>query len=152
MKRQKQLRISQRLQGNNTTYMGMVSSKVTPAENDYDEHELTLTPDSIRAIATLKDAVDMSEEAIPTNMLSIVITTLHSNEMTPAEAAMGHFTRRKLQKLENWGEWLQGEKEQLDGFYQQGMFGHPTDPLGIPKNAVILRPHWNYMVKQDGTQ
>ena len=94
----------------------------------------------------------MSEEAIPTNMLAIVINTLHSNKMTPAEAAMGHSTHRKLQKLENWKEWLQGETDQLNDFHQQGMFGIPTDPATIPKDSVILRPHWNYMVKQDGRQ
>ena len=112
-KREKQLRRSKRLWG---TYIGMVKSKVTPTEADYDEHELTLTPDSLRAIAVLKDAVDMSEEAIPTNMLSIAINTLRSNKMTKEEAAMGHFTRHKLQKLNTWQDWLKGETEQLDGF------------------------------------
>ena len=44
--------------------MGMVKSKVAPTEADFTEHELTLTPDSLRAIANLKDAVDIFEEAI----------------------------------------------------------------------------------------
>ena len=30
------------------------------------------------------------------------------------------------------------------------MFGNPTDPDGLPKDAVILRLHWNYLVKPGG--
>ena len=72
------------------------------------------------------------------------------NEMTPEEAAMGHFSRRKLRKLNAWKEWLEGERQQLDGFQQQGVFGDPADADSLPENAVILRPHWNYLVKKGG--
>ena len=27
------------------------------------------------------------------------------------------------------------------------MFGDPINPVGLPKNAIILRPHWQYLVK-----
>lgn len=32
----------------------------------------------------------------------------------------------------------------------QGMFRNPIDPIGIPENAVILCPHWQYAVKRSG--
>ena len=32
----------------------------------------------------------------------------------------------------------------------QGMFEEPIDSIGLPKNAVILRPHWQYTVKRSG--
>ena len=30
----------------------------------------------------------------------------------------------------------------------QKMIGDPIDPVGLPNSAVILRPHWQYLVKQ----
>ena len=30
----------------------------------------------------------------------------------------------------------------------QKMFGDPIDPIGLPESAVILHPHWQYVVKK----
>ena len=59
-------------------------------------------------------------------------------------------TRKKLKNLNTWDQWLAGEKKQIDQFDMQGMFGEPTSRLDLPKNAIILRPHWQYMVKRSG--
>ena len=32
------------------------------------------------------------------------------------------------------------------------MFEDPIDPIGLPESAVILRPHWQYSVKQSGVR
>ena len=43
------------------------------------------------------------------------VTDIHA----PEEAAIGHFTRRKLRKLSTWNEWKKGEHKQLNQFYDQ---------------------------------
>jgi hypothetical protein len=69
--------------------------------------------------------------------------TLNSDSITAEEQALGHFTRRKLKKLTTWNEWEAGEHKQLDQFYGQKKFGEAIDPMLLPKQAVILHPHWN---------
>ena len=32
------------------------------------------------------------------------------------------------------------------------MFGDPIDPALLPKDAIILRSHWNYAVKRSGVR
>ena len=32
----------------------------------------------------------------------------------------------------------------------QGIFGNPIYPIGIPKNAIIICPHLQYVVKKSG--
>ena len=85
-------------------------------------------------------------------MIQSAINTLQSDSITPEEAAIGHFTRRKLRKLSTWNEWKKGEHKQLNQFYDQKMFGDAVDPLTLPKDACILRPHWNYVVKRSGVR
>ena len=53
--------------------MIMEIARVAPTENDFEEHEHTLSIDDIRAIATLKphqiySSIDMSLEAISTEI------------------------------------------------------------------------------------
>ena len=40
----------------------------------------------------------------------------------------------------------------LDQFDFQGMFGKPTDPIGILPGSIILCPHWQYTVKCSGVR
>ena len=51
-----------------------------------------------------------------------------------------------------WNEWKKGEHNQLNQFYDQKMFGDSIDPVTLPRNAVILQPHWNYVVKRSGVR
>ena len=87
----------------------------------------------------------MSEEAIPTEMIKLHIDTLTLDVITPEEEALGYFTQKKLQKLSTWNKWKDGEKQQIDQLMIQQMFGKPIDPIGLPRNAVILQPHWQYV-------
>ena len=73
---------------------------------------------------------------VPIEMIQIAINTLQSDSITPEEASIGYFTRRKLKKLSTWNEWKKGEHKQLDQFYDQKMFGDAIDPLSLPKNAL----------------
>ena len=116
---------------------------VAPTENDFEEHEHTLSIDDIHAIAALKPSrkyshLDMSPEAISTEMIQLCINTLTSDAVTPEEQALGYFTQKKLKTLLTWDEWKAGEERQIDQFMHQGMFGKARYPDGLPKNAVIL--------------
>ena len=133
-------------------------AKLAPTPIDYDEHEHVSNINDIRAIASLrqtwkeKEEIDMSEDAIPTEMIKLIINTLGSDAITPEEQQLGYFTRNKLQKLNTWDQWLAGEKKQIDHFMNQGMFGSPMSRSELPKDAVILRPHWKYLAKRSGVR
>ena len=80
-----------------------------------------LSIDDIKAISTMKktkryDNLDMSEEAISTDMIKLCINTLNYDAVTPEEEALGYFTRKKLKNLKNWNDWKAGEKKQIDQF------------------------------------
>jgi len=94
----------------------------------------------------------MSETAIPTEVIKIVINSLGSDAITPKEQVLGYYTRKKLKKLSTWNQWLAGEKKQIDQFTTQGIFGEPTSQSNLPDNAIILRPHWQYLVKRTGVR
>ena len=125
-------------------------SKLAPDELDYKEHVMKLDFEAIRAITELYSGLDCSENKVPSEMLRMVVNTLNSNMMTPKVEALGHFTRKRLQKLSTWDEWEKGEHKQLNLFEQQQMFGELIDAALLPKDAVILRPHWQYAVKRSG--
>ena len=80
-----------------------------------------------------------------------VINSITSEAITPAEQALGKFTRRKLKTMDTWNEWEKGERKQLNQFHNLQMFGkHMACPL--EENAVILRSYWQYHVNRDGQQ
>ena len=83
----------------------------------------------------------MSEDAIPTEMIKLIINTLGLDAITPEEKQLEYFTRNKLQKLNTWDQWLAGETKQIDQFMHQGLFGEPRSRNTLKKDAIILRPH-----------
>lgn len=87
----------------------------------------------------------LSHDQILLMMRSLNTTVFGTTE----EQALGGFTRRKLKRLPNWKEWLQAESKQLDSMAKQEMYGPPVHP---PPGAIILRQHWNYSIKSDGTR
>ena len=48
---------------------------------------------------------------------------------------------QKLKKLSTWNEWKKGGHKQLNQFHDQKIFGSAIDPVTLPKDAIILRPH-----------
>ena len=40
----------------------------------------------------------------------------------------------------------------MNQFYDQKMFGDTFSPITLPRDAVILRPYWNYVVKRSGVR
>lgn len=154
----KRLNSAERIAATNAVTMAKLVptfAKVAPLNADFEEHEHELTIDDIRAIASLRrtkketEFIDMSETAIPTEVIKLVINSLGSDAITPEEKALGYYTRKKLS---TWDQWLAGEKKQIDQFTTQGMFGEPTNRCYLPDNAIILRPHWQYLVKRNGVR
>lgn len=103
---------------------------------------------AIRAITRLRsNNDDLLIDDIPLDLLQQHLHAIQSQSITPAEQALGHFTRRKLQTLNNWPAWRDAERKQLDQFHDLEMFGAP---IPRPKNAIVLRPHWQYSVRRSG--
>ena len=75
---------------------------------------------------------------LSTEAISLAINAIKSSHTTPAEHALGSFTRRKLQQLDTWPDWKQGEISQLDKMDKLGMYGKPCK---APCNAIVLRLH-----------
>ena len=91
-----------------------------------------------------------SQEPLSHDQILIMMRSLNTTVFgTTEEQALGGFTRRKLKRLSNWNEWLQAEAKQLDSMAKQDMYGPPVHP---PPGAIILRQHWNYSIKSDGTR
>ena len=64
--------------------------KYAPTEADSDEHVPTLSVEDIRAITSIRFTDrDMSEDAIPSEMIKVCINTLNSDFMTPEEQSLG---------------------------------------------------------------
>ena len=111
------------------------------------ENTAQIDLNAIRAIASIRTGQPIPEHIISDEMIRLSINALGSNTTTPAEEALGNFTRRKLKKLDNWDDWLQAERKQLDQFHDLEMFGDPTP---LPHKAILLRPHWNYVIRKSG--
>jgi Reverse transcriptase (RNA-dependent DNA polymerase) len=71
---------------------------------------------------------------------------------TAEERSLPSFTRARLKRLSTWPDWQSGPKgefAQLDDMEQKGMYG---DPVPRPAGAIVLRQHWTYILKSDGTR
>ena len=113
--------------------------KYAPTEADSDEHIPSLSVKDIKAITSIRYTdLDMTEDAIPSEMIKVCINTLNSDHMTPEEQSLGYFTCKKLKRLSTWQEWKDGESKQLNQFYVQKMFGDPIDTDTLPEAAVVL--------------
>ena len=87
-----------------------------------------------------------NEEHLPHDLVTATLNAIQSKSTTPAEQALGHFTRRKLKGLDTWNDWEAGERKQLTQFHDLQMFGAP---VMMPKDrkTIILRPHWQYHIR-----
>jgi Reverse transcriptase (RNA-dependent DNA polymerase) len=71
---------------------------------------------------------------------------------TDAERHLKKLTRNRLKQLPTWHLWQRGSKgefAQLDAMAKQGMYG---DPVDLPPGGILLRQHWTYIFKSDGTR
>jgi hypothetical protein len=139
------------------TFAPLAKAKRSRLWKEFDEHNL-FAPDpttdnasidliAIRAITALRFGLDTSDDILPDDYVHLALNALQSNAITPAEQALGSFTRRKLKTLDNWSDWRDGERKQLDQFHELEMFGRP---VYRPPNSILLRPHWQYSVRRNG--
>ena len=84
-------------------------------------------------------------------LIECLIHAIQSKDTTPEEQALGFFTRKKLKMLSTWDIWHKGKTKQLNQFEDLQMFGKPTI-VNKALKPIILRPHWQYNVKRDGTR
>lgn len=139
-----------------------------PVSSRPNDSPLHLSVDQLRLVASLRapSAIDapppvpnaaapeprtaIMHEPLPHDQLLLLMRSLNTTAFgTEEEQALGSFTRRKLKRLSNWSEWLLAEAKQLDSMAKQGMYGTAVPP---PAGAIILRQHWNYSIKSDGTR
>jgi hypothetical protein len=117
-------------------------------------HLLRYTPATVAPTvpntAVPEQGYALTPEPPPPDRLILMMRSLNTTVFgTPEEQALGAFTRRKLRRLSNWNDWLLAEAKQLDSMAKQEMYGPPVHP---PPGAIILRQHWNYSIKSDGTR
>ena len=84
---------------------------------------------------------------LSTEAISLSMNAIKSSHTTTTEHYIGSFTRQKIQQLDTWPEWKQGEISQLDKMDKLGMY---EKPCKVPCKAIILRPHWQYYLKRTG--
>ena len=56
----------------------MLHAKYAPTEFDFDDHVLTMSVDTIRAIAAVRTCLDFSENTVSTEELTIPINAIQS--------------------------------------------------------------------------
>jgi Reverse transcriptase (RNA-dependent DNA polymerase)/GAG-pre-integrase domain len=97
------------------------------------------------AVTKFRSAFDNGFSPSLAGIHSLGATTLG----TPAEQSLSRFTRARLKQLSTWEQWRASEHKQLDNMAEQGMYGLPTR---APEGAIVLRSHWTYSFKGDGTR
>ncbi len=128
-----------------------------PVADRHLDQPIHLSVDQLRTISAILSSSSLSHKSdIPDDddtdddhvqlWLRSLNTTTHG---TTEEQSLGSFTRRKLRNLPNWNEWETAEFKQLDSMAKQEMYGAPVP---APKDAIVLRQHWNYSIKSDGTR
>lgn len=115
-----------------------------------EEHVHVISIADVRAIATARyPGEEFSPEALPISQIALGINAIRSDATTADEQSIGRFTRRKLKRLTTWPMWEAGERKQLNQFHDLKMYG---EPIKRPPNAIVLRQHWQYHIKRDGTR
>ena len=120
-----------------------------PASSVDDDNVPLMSIEDLRSVASIQfPDDDFSPASLTDDEIRIAINAVQTHE-TPEERALGRFTRHRLRKLPTWPDWLQGERKQLDQMDTLGMYGKPVPR---PPGAIVLRPHWQYHIKRNGTR
>eukprot|EP00980_Cylindrotheca_fusiformis_P025376 scaffold13535_cov117-Cylindrotheca_fusiformis.AAC.2 len=116
-----------------------------------DNHVPFITVGTIRSIASIRfeDRSSFQPSQLPLPIAQMSLNAIRSAATTPEELALGRFSRRRLKQTPTWDLWAAGERKQLDQFHDLRMYGEPVFP---PQDAIVLRQHWQYQIKRDGTR
>ena len=128
-----------------------IQSNLCTAKDDLDVLVTSIDITSLRTISWIRVNshfpnldIPISPDDLPTKIIHLTINAIQSKATTPEEQSLGHFTRRKLNRLSTWDEWWHGEINQLNQMHELGMFGKP---INAPNNEIYLRIHWKYAIK-----
>jgi hypothetical protein len=129
-----------------------------PVADRHLEQPLHLSVEQLRTISTITSPLrqlpyspdNADDDALDNDHVQLLLRSLNTTTHgTTEEQSIGSFTRRKLRKLSNWNDWKAAEFKQLDSMAKQDMYGAP---VLAPKDSIVLRQHWNYCIKGDGTR
>jgi hypothetical protein len=73
------------------------------AAHAHDDHVPSISPEDILHIAAIRFQDRLN--SVSPHLAQVAIHALSSMTITPAEEALGVFTRRKLRGLDNWTHW-----------------------------------------------
>ena len=128
----------------------LAPDRYIPIADRRHDSPIHLSVDQLRVINSILCESTDDSPPLPNDPSDIIVRSLNTTSHgTAEEKAIGNFTRRKLIRLTNWNQWQEGEFKQLDSMAKQEMYGAPCLP---PKDAIILRQHWNYSIKSDGSR
>ena len=128
---------------------------IFPTEDDMDAHFPSIDINQLRYIYQIwskrhftKLDISFSSEDLPTELIRLTITANKYNGYNPEEQALVNFTRINLKRHSLWDEWKKCERNQLHQIHDLRMFGKP---INVPKNEILLRPHYQYAINRSGT-
>jgi hypothetical protein len=98
-----------------------------PSPDDLLSHVHSITVSDIRAISAVRFP-DLAFDAlsIPLTAFHLAVHAIRSQATTSAEQALGHFTRRKLKRLDTWHLWHSGELSSLINFMLSECLARPS--------------------------
>ena len=101
--------------------------------------------------ATPADPDDLRECSAPE---LVEMRKLANDHMTEAERNLRSFTRKNLQKLPNFQDWVDADRKQLDAHFDAGTIGHPVPrPASRPDHpSQVFRTVWARLVKATGVR
>ena len=104
------------------------------------------SPDPLSTPCDPDDLIEYTPEE------TLLLRKLANSHMTDEERKLPSFTRRRLQQLANWSQWLEAERTQLDAHYDSGTIGKAVDrpPPDVPEPSALFRIQWSRAVKADG--
>ena len=94
------------------------------AYDDNDDDVSISSDDNMLSLDLDDPNAAFSPAYLSTDGLSFALNAIKSSHTTTAEHAIDSYTRRKLQQLDTWPDWKQGEISQLDKMAKLGMYGN----------------------------
>ena len=115
----------------------------------YDRHDNSQVPNPEwhQDNAKEKVLVNMMRAYVEHGTINAAKATIPRAIIPKGRQKASKLTRRKLKMRDDWNDWLESERKQLDQYEAQDTFG---EPCKLPVGANVLDLLWAYVVKDDG--